>query len=316
MPHNFFTLLKDGLDLTLNRFPGIDFKRKVPCPGHNSEACEYEFDFAQLQKAVEKTPPVLEIQCHETLEPVSVSALIFGLHWNIKDEVLLQLEDLKHSHDEQDKELIAEMHYLKYGMNELRELAQREFTKIFHREQSKPESYCPNIFVLRPADGQGWLKSVLNQKMHLQLFCQAPGKWHPTTDGGLYEIDKPNLFIKAVAPYVQKMFSVLKYAAPLVGPWLGVASPDFGKTIEKDIKLMEELVKKLPDVKGSSERDTSDLTDSALPSERIEGAALRALRKLLDRKDPQQQWGGLKKVLTPEGHYLWLCPYHAAEYAR
>jgi internalin A len=48
--------------------------------------------------------------------------------------------------------------------------------------------------------------------------------------------------------------------------------------------------------------------------ERIEGAALRALRKLLDEKDPARQWGGLKKVLTPEGHYLWLCEQHAQEY--
>lgn len=26
--------------------------------------------------------------------------------------------------------------------------------------------------------------------------------------------------------------------------------------------------------------------------------------------------GGLKKVLTPEGHYLWLCEDHAAEYKK
>jgi internalin A len=43
---------------------------------------------------------------------------------------------------------------------------------------------------------------------------------------------------------------------------------------------------------------------------------LRALRRLLDAKDPQQHWGGLQKVLTPEGHYLWLCKDHAQEYAR
>ncbi len=41
---------------------------------------------------------------------------------------------------------------------------------------------------------------------------------------------------------------------------------------------------------------------------------LRALRLLLDEVDPKQQWGGLRKVLTPEGHYLWLCEYHAKEY--
>jgi hypothetical protein len=48
--------------------------------------------------------------------------------------------------------------------------------------------------------------------------------------------------------------------------------------------------------------------------EELQGAALRALRQLLDEKDPQQHWGGLKKVLTPEGHYLWLCDYHAKQY--
>ena len=37
-------------------------------------------------------------------------------------------------------------------------------------------------------------------------------------------------------------------------------------------------------------------------------------RKLLDEVDPKQNWGGLKKILTPEGHYLWLCSEHAKEY--
>ncbi len=30
--------------------------------------------------------------------------------------------------------------------------------------------------------------------------------------------------------------------------------------------------------------------------------------------DKGHEWGGLKKVLTPEGHYLWLCEAHAGEY--
>jgi hypothetical protein len=49
-------------------------------------------------------------------------------------------------------------------------------------------------------------------------------------------------------------------------------------------------------------------------AERFEGAELRALRKLLDEVDRQHQWGGLKKKLTPEGHWLWLCEEHAQEY--
>jgi hypothetical protein len=43
---------------------------------------------------------------------------------------------------------------------------------------------------------------------------------------------------------------------------------------------------------------------------------LRALRKLLGEVDPEQEWGRLKKVLTPEGHYLWLCKEHAKEYRK
>ena len=50
--------------------------------------------------------------------------------------------------------------------------------------------------------------------------------------------------------------------------------------------------------------------------QRIGGAALRAVRELLHAKDPDHVWGGLQKVLTPEGHYLWLCKHHAEEYAK
>jgi hypothetical protein len=51
-------------------------------------------------------------------------------------------------------------------------------------------------------------------------------------------------------------------------------------------------------------------------AERLEGMELRSLRELLDEVDRNQEWGGLKKVLTPEGHYLWLCKGHAEEYKK
>ena len=50
--------------------------------------------------------------------------------------------------------------------------------------------------------------------------------------------------------------------------------------------------------------------------ELLEGMEVRALRKLLDEVDPKREWRGLKKVLTPEGHYLWLCKEHAEEYKK
>jgi hypothetical protein len=44
------------------------------------------------------------------------------------------------------------------------------------------------------------------------------------------------------------------------------------------------------------------------------GAMLRAPKLLLEEKDKQRTWGGLKRILTKEGHHLWLCPHHLAEY--
>lgn len=45
---------------------------------------------------------------------------------------------------------------------------------------------------------------------------------------------------------------------------------------------------------------------------------LHALRQILDEVEPDwshHACGGLRKILTPEGHYLWLCDHHAQKYA-
>jgi hypothetical protein len=77
---------------------------------------------------------------------------------------------------------------------------------------------------------------------------------------------------------------------------------------------MKEMAAKLPDIKDSEDLELASSVGDVADAERAEGAALRTLRQLLDEKDLQQHWGGLKKILTPEGHYLWLCDHHAAQY--
>ena len=81
-----------------------------------------------------------------------------------------------------------------------------------------------------------------SMKEHLQ------GQLREIRDGGLYKIADPANWLKTTAPYISKMVKVLKYVSPLVAPALGVAMPDIGKVIGDDIKLMTELVKKLPDM--------------------------------------------------------------------
>jgi internalin A len=308
-PHNFFSLLKDGIEVTFERFPGLKVERRIPCPGHNGEPCPHEFEYANLMKAIQTKPPVLEVQCPVSFQFVSVPGLLFGLHWSTQDAVLARISDLETTVVGKQEEILAEL-------KDLRELSQREFINIYRREQSKIESHCPNVFVLRPRDTSVWKKVIFGQKIDLQLYCQAPGCWHPTQDGGLYQIDDPANWIKATAPYIRKMVTVLKYAAPLAGPWVAVAMPAYEAMFKNDIKLMTELVKKLPDLEKDHELGLAEAISATRSPEKTGGAALRALRQLLDEKDPDQHWGGLKKILTPEGHYLWLCEYHTKEYAR
>ena len=78
---------------------------------------------------------------------------------------------------------------------------------------------------------------------------------------------------------------------------------------------MEELAKKLAD-RDYLAAELLERTGVGGKAERIEGMELRALRALLDKEDPAHEWGGLKKILTPEGHYLWLCECHAEEYRK
>ncbi len=305
-PHNFFTLLKDGIEVTLDRFPGLEIERLIPCPGHNGEPCSHEFSYVHLQKAIERNPPILEIQCPDSFESVSVPGLLFGLHWRLQGAVLKRIDMLETTVVttvvEGQEEIMAEL-------GALRELAQREFTSIYRREQSKIESHCPNVFVLRTKD-----KTVMARKMQLQLYCQAPGCWHPTASGGQYPVDDPADWLKTIAPHLRKLVTVLKYAAPLAGPWVAVAQPAYDAMFKNDIKLMTELVKKLPDVEMGREAGFGAAMGGERGVGRATGAALRALRQFLDEKDPEKHWGGLKKILTPEGHYLWLCDHHARAY--
>jgi GTPase SAR1 family protein len=305
MPHSFFDLLKEGIELTLRRYPGLQITRLIPCPDPNHENCLHEFDYANLVKRLERKQPKESIECPSCLENISVTKLLFGLHWTTQNAVLARLDEIQD------------------GQSELRELVQSQFLRQFRQQQKFLESQCPNLFVLRSDERKVWSKDIGMQRINLQLYCQMPGHMHPTIDPtdpkqpcGLYAIDEPQKWLQTVTPYYRRMVKILKFATPLVGPWLGIMeAKDYETIFKSDIDFAKELAGKLPDSKGLADADYAD----ALPNgdrhlEAIDGAALRALRQLLEQKDSSKQWGNLKQILTPEGDYLWLCEHHAKEF--
>lgn len=307
-PHSFLILLMDGLELTLSRFPGLKIKKTINCPGHESGPCEHEFDYTHLCTAIERNPPVLDIQCPVGLENISVVRLLFGIHWLTRESVMDRIKSLESKSAERHRETITEL-------RGLCELIQREFTKLFKREQQYNTSHCPCVLTLRMKNPKGplVLSEILSKAWELQLYCEAPGCWHPT-ENGRYIIKEPAKYLRNIAPHVKRLIKVLKIAAPLVHPWIASALPKDRGNIEKDLELMEALVAALPTTDRQQSLLGDRLAQEDFQAHRFEGASLRELRKLLDHVDPSQSWGGLRKLLTPENHYLWLCEKHAIAY--
>ena len=335
MPHNFFVLLRDGLEVTLKRFPGLKVKRMVPCPGHDGEECEHEFDFRDLEGFVERSQDVSQCQKAGTL--IGVNELLYGIHESTTEEIAKQIEELRTEMIRDLGVLLTEQiktrDELTAGQRELMEelrdnaaLLQRGFTVLFNSQQGLEESHCPNVFAVLPKGEESWMKNLFGQKMVMQLFCHEPGQWHPAVEGskgGRYEIKQPSEFLASAGPYIVKLAKVIKYAAPVVGAAAGAYAGPIGaamgagyaKKLADQIKLMEELATKLTKRYYTLGHIYAKY-DARVEINRREGMELRALRLLLDKEDPAQEWGGLKKVLTPEGHYLWLCEHHAAEYKK
>jgi hypothetical protein len=268
----------------------------------------------QLSKAIEKEKPKLEMECPEELENISVPGLLFGIHWSTEGQIMARIEELE-------TKVLDGQELIRTELGELRKLSQYYFLVLFNAQQRLEESHCPNVFAVLPEGEGGWLKNLLGQKMIMRLYCQAPGQWHPTAEGGRYEIKRPSEFLERMGPYILKLARVIKYAGPVAwtaggalgGPLGAVIGAQQAKDLVYQIRLMEELAKKLCE-RDFLPADLLERTGGEARAERFEGAELRALRRLLDEVDPKQHWGGLKKVLTPEGHWLWLCDEHAKEY--
>jgi len=316
-PHNFFALLRDGLELTIARFPGLPFKRLVPCPGHNGTPCPYEFDFANLERAIKREKPVTEMQCQESSEMVPVAELLFGIHWSQQDAVLKRIDRLEESAASRHREAMTEH-------RELVELVQRGFLNEFRRDQADLDTQCPNIFILEaPASsallqtlsgthGQTlwseWRDKLAWANLELQLCCEAPGAWHPV--GRPYQLQTHAKWLQSLRPYLHRMVSVLKYAVPLAAPAFGVLAKDVEERFKNGIEFTKALVEELPDY-GDDALPISEEGAGEPLAGQAEGAALRVLRHVLEKLDPARKWGGLRPILTPEGHLLWLCNEHA-----
>ena len=316
-PHSFFVLLKDGLEVVLARFHGLkkEIKRTIPCPGLN---CNSEFDVENLQRRLRNFPTKPGIECHNCFTETSVPKLLFGIDWPTTEQQVIDVleerfQQLERQNAYRQREVLASQIALANSISSLKMLTQRQFLLFFNTLQRLPESHCPRVFAIRPVEGN-LFTGLLHHRVQLALYCEAPGLWHPLKDRGIYEIATPARWLNSLAPYIRRLVQFLKFLAPIAGPSLAYATPQMHDLITTDVKLMTSLIEKLPcfDIKPNP--------GAAIPRDlvpqRANAALLRILRSLLNELDEKREWGGLQKVLTPEGDWLWLCEEHAKEYSR
>lgn len=296
-PAGFFMVLDDGLNVTLQRFPGLDITRQVPC--RCEESCPELFDYENLQARLARPVPRYDIECHRTGELVEIPELLLGLAPSERGSTRAAIDNLTDTVNRLGASVGAQSDYL-----------QRMFLRLQRQLQSQVEARCPSVFAVVPASR----RRVTGSAYEIHLYCEEPGAWHRLPEpAGIYAVTAPAEWFRKLGPYLRHLITVLKHAAPLVGPVLGVAAGHLDEQLKADCDLMKELANQLP---GEIRYQQQELRGvAALAEAHAEtDADFRALRAMLTKLDPEERWGGLSRTLTPEGLTLYLCRDHLAQY--
>jgi hypothetical protein len=116
-----------------------------------------------------------------------------------------------------------------------------------------------------------------------------------------------------VSPWLKYLITFLKFGVPFIQEVGNIIDAVDFKQAEAQLKLLEQITEDLPEL--TDEESTSPEKKNLHTSlEQTTGPALRFLHSFLKETDPQQFWGGLQRIITPDGNILWLCSKHATPY--
>ena len=315
-PYTFFVILKETLDLILKRFKGLQVRREVPCicqrQTHAATPCRemyrYEEDLVRRYQHNRQT-----IECPTSFEAISVLELLYGIHIDTAPQVLATVTEYQEilrrlSILQQKDDLLLQR------ISQLSEWNIRNFTRLWNLEMSRMESECPNTFFLIPDQNTPFNpKQWISNSYRLFLVCQHPSGPHIVDEQEGYELKVAKGWWINVAPWLKYIIIFLKFGVPF-GDALGPIIDNLNfKGVEDQIKLLEHITENLPEIVVDSDQ-LSDSDKGQYTEEQLVGPALRGLHSFLDTVDKEHHWGGLQRVVTPDGNILWLCAKHARTY--
>ncbi len=286
-PGHFFSLLLDGLEHLIHlRWEGLTYRLEVPCRGltDDGDPCDRRFRLGDLTKA--RSKQIYKMPCVGCWNDQNVFELLTGFAAGDADVSEKLDEVLVHS-----KEAATNSAEAAGGL--------RAVMKALAAENRD----CPRLFTLVPLSG-----GALRDKYELTLWCEHPDNEHPCADG-VYEIKQTKEWLTNLGPYLSLTAKALKVVAAVAG-LSGVAQAALGDGTKK-LAEMETL---LTGLKPPARSMSADMEKKGGGLTQAQGAAFRELFSLLHSLDPRHRWGGMRRFLTPQGDYLWICPTHHKDY--
>jgi len=274
-------------------WPGLDYRLVVPCPTRKEGSfCKGRFQLQALQNAHDKgnkTYPCQECYVDQPIEP-----LLKGIDYSSVSEIArLMAESLLHQKDAHSLSL---------------DLYRRLLIAIGSETKEAP---C--MFTLFPFDTTGAM-----QNHQLTLWCELPDAPHsccPVGSGGEgeYIFTRPKEWYARVLPYLVTISKILKATVPVVG---GAAGAFWGHKDLKEIKPEMDTAEKTGGLLPSADSRNPHSYRATMDGFRAEADALRAIHDVLRELQPKKgrKWGGLERIATRSGEYIWLCEKHAREY--
>jgi internalin A len=321
-PWGFMPLLVDGfMDTITARYPGLEVTRWVPCPGtrRDKKPCDNEValeDLINLRFPEDKSEgPIETWQCTRCRGSHQIEQMLIGLT-RLPLQQATTIGDVLKAIGQSTGDVISA---ITESLAEQRRWIQLELVREWNSAQQAEENSCPSVFTLFPV---GDATVFHTEEMELQLYCMNPDCWHPAGAEATCRfrptrraLRKAVTILRASAKWLRPAANLLPAGAVVAGDTV-TAMGDWAEgaknAMDLTLKVTEEL-EKLPEAIDTSGQFVSG-GGSGRQVHNWE-ADLQSLKSFLDDLPfPTKPYGGLRRVRTPEGHVLWLCPAHRASY--
>jgi C-terminal of Roc, COR, domain/Ras of Complex, Roc, domain of DAPkinase/Leucine rich repeat len=319
LPERFLHLLCEEVkELVENFWKGIDCQITVPC----HPPCRGLFEIETLITARQKNRP--EFPCPVCKEWVSIDSLI---NKPKADDSIIELK----------QKLDAMTAQIQDGFQNTSADIRRVMSQIDQKYDvllttlNHDGKEAPRLISIVPVAPTFWSKpNWVSQKIKLILWCEhsrlpLPLLWNDESKG-VYELEMPRQWLINIAPYAKFVATTLSLVLPIAGAGAKIAIDDNAKNLEEAADLFKELgTGGLGAASKFGEQliagDDIDLIPDASIRNRFahgnpltpEAGMLREIQQLLKAKDIR--FGGLVRVQTKRGEFLWVHPDYKQEYS-